>query len=161
MDFFIERIRDILWAEEQQIQLFPTMMEKTTSKELVHIFGKHLKETEWHADRLIRVFSKTGRPVSTKRCEAMAGILREENEIVSQTKEDTFTRDAGLVMAAQKTEHYEIATYGTLVRLAGILELFEVAEILGKTLNEEVAADRALSEMAQNQINTTAGKEEK
>lgn len=160
MDFFIEEIRSIFWAEEHLIKAYPMMMEKSTSKALLKAFGKHLKETEWHADRIIRIFNKTGKPVSTKRCDAMAGIIKEENSIIEDTKEDTLTRDAALIMAAQKAEHYEIATYSGLVRLAKTLNLSEVAELLNETLDEEITADKTLSEIAERQINIAASGEE-
>ena len=160
MKLFIDQIRDIYWAEEHLMDAYHMMMKRSNSKALLQLFAKHLKETEWHADRLIRVFNMTGKNVSTKRCEAMAGIIAKQAEIAAGTHDDRVTRDIGLILAAQKAEHYEIATYGGLIRLAHTFGLDEVAEILEKTLSEEMETEKQLSALAKEEINLAASGEE-
>jgi len=154
--FFIDQLRDIYYAEQQLIKAIPEMQRACTTEELEDAFGDHLKQTERHVKRLERVFQTIGRKAEGEKCEAIEGIIREVKKIISETKEGTMTRDAALIIAAQKVEHYEIATYGGLVQLAITMNLHRAAEVLDKTLMEEEATDRLLTDIAEMHINIEA-----
>jgi len=111
--FFIDQLKDIYYAEQQLLKALPEMQKACTTEELEDAFGDHLKQTERHVKRLERVFQAVGKKAEGKKCEAMDGLIKEARSIISETKEGTMTRDAALIIAAQKVEHYEIATYGT------------------------------------------------
>ncbi|MBC7652923.1 MAG: ferritin-like domain-containing protein, partial [Oligoflexus sp.] len=112
--FFIEELQDIYWAETHLLKALPKMQKASTSKELASAIEKHLGETKNHVETLEQVFELLEEKAKAKKCEAMAGILAEGDSIVDDTERDSMTRDAGIILAAQKVEHYEIATYGTL-----------------------------------------------
>lgn len=160
LDFFIDEIRDIYWAEKHLAKALPKMGNKATTKELAQAFADHLIETEGHVTRLEEVFELLDRKAQAKKCEAMQGILEEADTIIGDTESDTMTRDAGLILAAQKAEHYEIATYGGLITLATTLGLPRVAEILRQTIGEEKAADEKLTQIAESRVNLAASQEE-
>jgi len=121
---------------------------------------EHLAQTEGHVKRLERVFEMCGKKVQAKKCDAMEGIIKEGDSIVEETQEGSMTRDAGIIMAAQKVEHYEIATYGSLVQIAKTLGMNDAAEVLHQTLDEEKQADEKLTEVAEWHVNLEAEKEE-
>lgn len=159
MEFFVDELKDIYWAEKHLVKALPKMEKSATTNELAQAFADHLGETEGHVSRLEEVFEKLGRKAQAKKCEAMNGILEEAESIIADTKKDTMTRDVGLILAGQKAEHYEIATYGGLITLAKTLGLKEVAGILKKTIQEEKAADETLTQIAESRVNRAASQE--
>ena len=160
MKFFIDEVKDIYWAEKHLVKTLPKMQKATTSSELATAIGSHLEETKVHVSRLEQVFELLGKTPQAKKCDAMEGLAKEGLSIIEDTEEGSATRDVGIILAAQKVEHYEIATYGGLTQLAKTLGLDDVAEILGTTLNEEKTADEKLSGIAENNINYEASEEE-
>ncbi len=159
MKLFEDELKDIYWAEKALTKAIPKMIKNATSMELIDALTAHLKETNVHADRLVKVFSIIGKKPVAKKCEAMEGLIKEAGEIM-ESCEDGAMCDAGIISAAQKTEHYEIATYGTLRQFAETLELDEAVTLLAATLQEEKAADEKLSEVAVSAINIEAAGEE-
>ena len=119
----------------------------------------HLEQTERHVTRLEKVFKLIGKEPEGKKCEAMEGLIKEAKSIISETKADTMTRDAALIIAAQKVEHYEIATYGGLVQLAITMGLTRAADLLDNTLREEGDTDHKLTQIAEAHINIDAEEE--
>ena len=158
-ELFIDELKDIYWAEKHLTKALPKMRKASTSEELAQAFEDHLAVTEEHISRLEEVFELMEEPARAKKCDAMEGLVKEGEGIIEDTDEGTATRDAGLIMAAQKVEHYEIATYGSLVQLAKTLGRDDVAEILQSTLNEEKEADELLTNIAVSTINVTAEQE--
>jgi ferritin-like metal-binding protein YciE len=157
--FFINQLKDIYYAEQHLVKALGEMQKATTTEELEDAFEHHLKQTERHLKRLDRVFKMIGTTAAAKKCEAIDGLINEARSIISETKEGTATRDAALIIAAQKIEHYEIATYGSLVQLALTMDLERVAEILEKTLQEEEETDQELTVIAETFINVKAEQE--
>jgi ferritin-like metal-binding protein YciE len=157
--FFIDQLKDIYWAENELLKGLTTMKKSTTTEELEDAFDNHYKQTERHIQRLEKVFKLVGRKAQGKKCEAMAGLLKESESIIEETEEGSITRDAALIIAAQKVEHYEIATYGGLVQLALTMGLQRAAELLDKTLKEEEETDELLTNIAEDHINVDAEKE--
>lgn len=157
--FFHDELKDIYWAEKHLVKTLPKMQKAATSSKLKTAFTDHLGVTKQHAARLEEVFKILGHKAQAKKCEAMEGITKEGSSIIEDTKAGTATRDVGLIMAAQKVEHYEIATYGGLIQLAKTLGYEECAEILVKTLNEEKLADEGLSDIAETAVNYKSSQE--
>ncbi len=157
--FFTDQLKDIYYAEQQLIKALPKMEEAATSEELKEAFNDHLHQTQKHVKRLEKVFSMLGKKPEGKKCEAMDGLIKEAEEIISETKESSMTRDAALIIAAQKVEHYEIATYGGLVQLALTMDLDDVSDVLDTTLMEEEETDYLLTDIAESFINVEAEKE--
>jgi ferritin-like metal-binding protein YciE len=160
-DFFHDELKDIYWAEQHLVKALPTMQKAANTQELASAIGEHLQQTKEHVSRLEKVFQMLGHKPSSKKCEAMEGLVSEGETVIEDTEDGTATRDVGIIMAAQKVEHYEIATYGSLVTLAKTLGYDEVAEILAKTLEEEKQTDERLTEIAENDVNYIATAEEK
>ena len=160
-ELFIDELKDIYWAEKHLTSALPKMAKAATTDQLREAIQAHLSETENHVSRLEQVFEVIGEKVVAKKCEAMAGLIKEGEEIISGTKKGTLTRDAGIISAAQKVEHYEIASYGTLKTLASVLGYSEAAEILNATLEEEKKADDMLTKIAESTINQSAVSEKK
>ena len=131
-----------------------------TSEELKAAFTAHLEQTKIHVERLEKVFELLGQKVKAKKCDAMEGILDEGDAIIEETVEGTATRDVGLILAAQKVEHYEIATYGGLAQLARTIAREDIANILAETLAEEKEADLQLTEIAESSVNYESAEEE-
>ncbi|WP_244228198.1 DUF892 family protein [Mucilaginibacter kameinonensis] len=159
MEFFINELKDLLWAENELVETLPEMAEAATSAELKSAFEQHLAETEEHVARLEQIFAILGLEPDSRKCEAMAGIVDEGDEIISATEEGTAQRDVGLIFAGQKAEHYEIASYGGMISLAKTLGYYEIAELLVLTLDEEKTADALLTEIAESQANFAASNE--
>lgn len=157
---FTDSLKDIYWAEKQLTKTLPKMKKAATTDELKFAIEEHLAQTEGHVKRLERVFEMCGKKVQAKKCDAMEGIIKEGDSIVEETQEGSMTRDAGIIMAAQKVEHYEIATYGSLVQIAKTLGMNDAAEVLHQTLDEEKQADEKLTEVAEWHVNLEAEKEE-
>lgn len=158
-EFFIDQLKDIYWAEQALAKALPKMMEAATSQKLAKAFEKHTKETEGQIRTLEQVFELMGEKAEGKKCEAMDGLIKEAEEIIKDTEKDSYTRDAGLVLAGQKTEHYEIATYGTLVVFAKQMGETEVAKLLQKILDEEEKTDISLSMVSEGEVNENAVQE--
>ncbi len=152
---FVNELKDIYWAENALIKAIPEMAKNATSKELVIALTGHLEETKAQVTRLEEVFSLVKEKVEAKKCEAMAGLVKEAEEIMKST-EKGMVRDAGIILAAQKVEHYEIATYGTLLSFAKTLGEDHAADLLQKTLSEEMGADVKLTEIAESFVNEEA-----
>lgn len=159
LEFFADEIKDIYYAEKHIIKTLPKMMKAATSPELRTAFEEHLEVSKTQVTRLEKVFELLGKKPQAKKCEAIEGITKEGEGIIEDTEEGTATRDVGLILAAQKVEHYEIATYGGLVQLATTLGLDEAAELLTATLEEEKEADTMLSDIAENNVNYSAAEE--
>jgi len=157
--FFVDQLKDMYYAEKELLKTLPKMKEATTTEELEDAFDDHIKLTERHVKRLEKVFQSIGKRAQGKRCEAMDGLIEEGNSIMEETEEGTMTRDAALIIAAQKVEHYEIASYGGLVALARTMGLNRAAQILDKTLEEEEETDKLLTEIAEAYINVEAEQE--
>ncbi len=157
--FFVDELKDIYWAEKHLHTALPKMKKAATSKDLADAFEKHTKQTEDHITNLEKVFELLGEKAVAKKCEAMAGLLEEAKSIIEDTEKDTMTRDAGLILAAQKAEHYEIATYGTLRVFAKRMGHNDVYDLLTETLENEKSTDVALTKLAEACINKEAAKE--
>ena len=157
---FIDLLKDIYGAEQQLVAALQKMCDAATTDVLQSAFEDHLYVTQKHAKRLEKVFSLLGKPAEAKTCEAMAALIKEGEQIIENTKENTMTRDAGLIIAAQKVEHYEIAAYGSLVQIALTLDHAQVASILEKTLWEEEDTDSLLTEIAETEVNPMADTED-
>jgi len=160
-ELFIDELKDIYWAEKHLTSALPKMAKAATSNELRSAIENHLRETENHVSRLEQVFEVIREKAVAKKCEAMAGLIKEGEEIISETEKGSITRDAGIISAAQKVEHYEIATYGTLRSLAGVLGHDEAIELLQATLSEEKNADQTLTQVAESSVNQAAKNEKK
>ena len=156
---FTDSLKDIYWAEKQLTKTLPKMKKAATTDELKSAIEEHLTQTESHVKRLEQVFDMCGKKVQAKKCDAMEGIIKEGDSIVEETQDGSMTRDAGIIMAAQKVEHYEIATYGSLVQIAKTLGMNDAAEVLHLTLDEEKQADEKLTEVAEWHVNQAAEKE--
>ncbi len=156
MEFFVDELRDIYWAEEHLVKALQKMEKKATTKELVDAFASHCEETKGHIKRLEQVFDMLDEKPKAKKCEAMKGIIEEAETIISDTQSDTMTRDVGLIFAGQKAEHYEIASYGGLITLAHTLDLIDVANVLKETIREEKEADKKLTSIAESRVNLSA-----
>lgn len=155
-EFFVDSLKDIYWAEKHLVKALPKMAKAATSSELIAAFEDHLNVTEEQVARLEEVFALMGKKAVAKKCDAMEGLVKEANGIIEETEKGTMVRDAALICAAQKVEHYEIATYGCLKTLAGVLGLTEVAEKLQVTLDEEKETDVLLTQVAESFVNQAA-----
>lgn len=158
--FFIDMLKDIYWAEGHLVEKLKIMMDAATTDELRDAFEDHYYATQKHKSRLEKVFRSIGENAEAKKCEAMEGLTKEAETIIKETIEGTMTRDAALIIAAQKIEHYEIATYGSLVQIARTLGYEDEAYILEQTLWEEEDTDMLLTDIAESDINPMADDEE-
>jgi ferritin-like metal-binding protein YciE len=159
-EFFTDALKDIYWAEKHLTKALPKMKKAATTEELKSAIEQHIAQTEEHVSRLEQVFELMGKKAQAKKCDAMEGLVKEGESVVEETEEGTMTRDVGIIIAAQKVEHYEIATYGGLVQLAKTMGMDEAAGILEQTLEEEKQTDRGLTEIAENNINWEAEQED-
>jgi ferritin-like metal-binding protein YciE len=158
-EYFVESLQDIYYAEKAITKALPKMTKAATSEELKDAFEEHLAVTQEQVSRLEQVFETIGEKAKGKKCEAIEGLIKEGESIIEDTDEGTATRDVGLIMAGQKIEHYEIATYGGLVQLAHTLGLEDAAELLAVTLQEEKETDVTLTSIAENNVNYEASEE--
>lgn len=158
-EFFLDELKDIYWAEQKLVKTLPKLEKAASTKELQTAFSSHLKETEGHVERLEKAFQILGEKPVAEKCEAMQGITDEGDTIIGETKTGTATRDVGLVLAGQKAEHYEIATYGALIQLAHVLGYDDIAGLFEETLQEEKNADQKLTSIAEEKINYAAAAE--
>ena len=139
--FFMDAVKDIYWAEKHLTKALPKMVKAASSEQLQTAIEDHLEQTKGHVTRLENVFEMMGQKVQAKKCEAMEGLLKECDSIVEETEEGTATRDAAVIMAAQKVEHDDPATYGGLVTFAKTLGYNHVAYVHAETPQEEKNAD--------------------
>lgn len=146
-DLFYDGLRDMLDGERQITRALPRMIKAATSQELKDALQKHLNETEAQIDRIENIFSLSDIPVRANKCEAIQGLLQEGDELLAAC-EPSATCDAAIILAAQKVEHYEIATYGTLRTFAEALDLDEQAKLLQESLDEEAEMDKTLNALA-------------
>jgi ferritin-like metal-binding protein YciE len=154
-DLYVNELRDLHSAEQQLIAALPKMAEAATSSQLKNALTTHLEQTRGHVRRLEQIFNALGDKPSGKTCEAMKGLIAEGESYVKASGDDS-VRDAGLIGAAQRVEHYEIAGYGTARSLANRLGEKNAAELLQRTLEEEGDADHKLSEIAEGEVNIAA-----
>ncbi|HEX6915919.1 MAG TPA: ferritin-like domain-containing protein [Chitinophagaceae bacterium] len=155
-EFFMDTLKDIYWAEKAQLKAMQKMRKQSTTEDLVDAFEQHRMQTETHVERLEQIFEMMGKKAQAKKCEAMAGLIEEANNVMEETADDTYTRDCALIVSAQKAEHYEIASYGSLVILARAMGHSEAAELLQETLDEEKETDQLLTQIAESYINEEA-----
>jgi len=151
-ELFVDELRDILGAEKQLMKGLKKMATKAEGESLKAAFEEHRMQTEEHVERLKKVFASVNLSPRGKTCKAMEGLLNEADEIM-ESFEDAAVLDAALISAAQKVEHYEIASYGCLVTYANLMEHREAAELLSQTLEEEKNTDVKLTEIAMQEAN--------
>ncbi len=158
--FFVDSLKDIYYAEKALVKALPKMQKAATTEELKQSIADHIEVTKEQVTRAEEVFEILGEKVQAKKCEAIEGLIKEGNSIIEDTEQGSLTRDVGIIMASQKIEHYEIASYGGLAQLARTLGLEDAAELLDETLAEEKEADQLLTQIAENNINVEASNEE-
>ena len=156
-DLFEDSLKDIYWAEKALVKALPKMQKNATDETLKDAIGQHLIETKEHVSRLEATFESIGVKAQAKKCDAMQGLLDEGDSIIEETEPGT-VRDAGIIAAAQKVEHYEIATYGTLAAFAKVLNKKEALKNLLSTLEEEKNCDSLLTQLADTNLNSKAKK---
>jgi ferritin-like metal-binding protein YciE len=154
-DLFHETLKDIYYAEKKLVKTLPKMAKKATAPELKLAIQGHLKETETHVKRIEQIFEDMGKRAVAKKCEALEGLIKETDEVTADI-EDKETLDSAIISSAQTVEHYEIARYGTLSAWAHELGMDDAAGLLEATLEEEKAADKKLSGLAEEQVNHRA-----
>ncbi len=154
-DLFEDALKDIYWAEKALIKALPKMEKNATSPKLKNAMAQHLKETQTQVTRLEDCFAALGKKAVAKKCDAMQGLLDEGKSIMEETVAGP-VRDAGIIAAAQKVEHYEIASYGTLAAFAKVLGEKKCLKPLLATLSEEKACDELLTSIADTDLNTEA-----
>jgi ferritin-like metal-binding protein YciE len=158
-NLFLDSLKDIYWAEKSLIKVLPKLSKSATAPELQQAFQQHLQQTEGQVSRLEQVFELLGKKAQGVKCEAMAGLTKEAESMIQETKKGSETRDVALIMAAQKVEHYEIATYGSLATLAAQMGNNQAKDLLGQTLQEEKDTDMLLTQLAESKINQEAEQE--
>ncbi|HLN19524.1 MAG TPA: DUF892 family protein [Bacteroidales bacterium] len=154
-----DQLKDAYWAEKAIARAMPDVVEKASSQELIDALNEHMDITNQQISRLENVFEILELKAEAEKCEAMEGILTEADDIIGELDEGP-VRDAGIIAAVQKVEHYEIATYGTLKSFANLLGEYEAASLLEETLEEEKEADQLLSDIAESVVNIEAANEE-
>ena len=159
--FFRSQLQDIYWSEQQLLKALSEMQKAATNKDLGQQFEDHFVQTEHHISRLEEIFGIMNiKPEATK-CEAMDELIKEGKTVIEETEKGSSTRDAALIMVAQKAEHYEIATYGSLAQFATSMGFEKITSLLDQTLQEEKDADILLSDIAEKKVNWLAETEEK
>jgi ferritin-like metal-binding protein YciE len=154
-DLFLHTLQDIYYAENKIIKSLPSMIESATNAQLKQGLKSHLGETQGHVKRLEQVFQMIGQKPNAVNCPAIDGIIEEAEEITGEV-EDKNVLDAAIIAAGQAVEHYEITRYGSLIAWANQLGRRDAAKVLEQTLNEEKAADKKLTSVAENQVNWKA-----
>ena len=154
-ELFVDELKDLYSAEKQITKSLPKLVKAATSPELKDAFESHLKETFGQIERLDKVFEILGKSPRGKTCNGMKGVLEEGAEVLEETEKGSSVRDAALISAAQRVEHYEMAGYGCVREYAKLLGQDEIAELLDETLAEEKAADSKLGDVAK-QVNPEA-----
>lgn len=158
-DLFLHELKDLYSAENQLVKALPKMAKAATNEELKAGFEEHLEQTKGHVDRLEQIAEQLGVKLGGHKCKAMEGLVEEGAELIDEDAEDVI-RDAGLIGAAQRVEHYEMAGYGTAIALATGLGHEDAVELLQQTLEEEKETDAKLTELAESTINVEAGAQE-
>jgi ferritin-like metal-binding protein YciE len=154
-ELYVEELRDLYNAEDQLIKALPKMAKGASSDELKEAFEKHLEQTKGHVQRLEQVFEELGEKTKGKTCQAMKGLIEEGSEVLKADGEDSVL-DAAIIVAAQKVEHYEIASYGSVRTFAQLLGQDKSAELLQQTLDEESEANELLNKLAEDIVNPEA-----
>lgn len=154
-DLFHHELKDLYSAENQLVKALPKMAKAASNEELKAGFEEHLEQTKGHVARLDQIAEMIGKKLGGHKCKAMEGLVEEGAELISEDAEDS-VRDAGLIGAAQRVEHYEIAGYGTAIALAKTLSQSEAASLLEKTLQEEKETDAKLTKLAESTVNAAA-----
>ncbi len=154
-DLYEDGLKDIYWAEKALLKALPKMEKNASDEGLKKVITKHLNETEIHVKRLEECFEELGKKAKAEKCDAMAGLIEEGEGIMEETQVGA-VRDAGIIAAAQKVEHYEIATYGTLAAFAKVLGHKKGLKLLLATLNEEKQCDENLTGLADTALNSQA-----
>jgi ferritin-like metal-binding protein YciE len=152
---YTDELRDLYNAENQLLKALPKMAKAASSEDLKEAFEKHLEQTKGHVERLEQVFEELDEKPKGKTCRAMKGLIEEGSEILEQDGEES-VRDAGIIVAAQKVEHYEIAGYGSARTFAHLLGQNKAAELLQTTLDEESETDEILNKLAESVVNPEA-----
>jgi len=147
-DLFLDELKDLYSAEKQITKALPKMVKAASTTELSNAFQSHLEETKGHVERLEKIFETLGKRGTGKTCEGMKGVLEEGAEVIEEVEKGPI-RDAGLISAAQRVEHYEIAGYGSVRSYAQLLGKNNIVELLEATLSEEKAADEKLTEISE------------
>lgn len=156
---FLEELSELYGTEQHQLLVLPLLKKAASSLKLQNVLASHLHDTREQIGRIEWIFQKLGHPAEARTSEAILGITREAEVVIAATVPGTATRDAGLIVAAQKLEHYEISGYGSLAQHARTLEYDELEELLESSLMEEKEADDLLTALAENYINQEASRE--
>jgi ferritin-like metal-binding protein YciE len=159
VEFFLHELKDVYGAEKQIAQALPRLRKAATSPDLSMAFEDHLKVTQEQIARLEQIFELMGQKAEAEKCEGMEGLLKEGETVISDTETGSATRDVGLIISAQKVEHYEIAAYGSLRQLAKTIDKTDISRLLEQTLEEEKSTDMLLSNLAETLINQDASTE--
>lgn len=154
-DFMIDGLKDLYWAEKALVKSLPKMAKNATSRHLTTAINDHLSETKNQVKRLEAAFKSLGIKAEAVKCDAMAGLLKEATGIMEETQPGA-VRDAAIIAASQKVEHYEIASYGTMATYAKLLGEKDVLKLLLETLKEEKTCDKDLTKLAKTEINVKA-----
>jgi ferritin-like metal-binding protein YciE len=154
-DLYLDELKDLYNAEQQVLKALPKMVKAATSPELKNAFNEHLEQTKHQVERLERIFKDLGKTPRGKKCVGMQGIIEEGSELLKE-KADPSVKDAGLISAAQRVEHYEMAGYGSVRTYAQMLGFDDAARALQDTLNEEGDADHKLTQLAESLVNPSA-----
>jgi ferritin-like metal-binding protein YciE len=154
-DLFVEELKDLYSAENQLLKALPKMAKKASNEQLAESFEMHAEQTKQHVERLEQIFEKLGKSPRGKKCQGMEGLIEEAKEMMAEDMDEDVL-DAALISAAQKTEHYEIASYGTVRTYAKLLGDDEAARLLQQTLDEEGETDKKLTKLAESSINIEA-----
>jgi ferritin-like metal-binding protein YciE len=154
-DLFVHELKDLLSAEKQLVKALPKMAKGAASDTLRTAFEEHLEQTKTHVERLEKVFTMADRPARAEHCKAMEGLIEEGSDLLKEDG-DAAVKDAALIAAAQKVEHYEISGYGTARALAELLGMQQAVDLLQQTLDEEKTTDEKLTELAMSEVNPEA-----
>jgi ferritin-like metal-binding protein YciE len=155
-DLFIEQLKDMSSAERQLVAALPKMAKAANSQELRQAFEQHLEVTKSQADRLSQIFDMVGASAGRKKCKGMEGLIAEGEELMAEEGMAPAVKDAGLIAAAQKVEHYEIASYGTLRTFADMMGHKQASQVIQGILDEEGRADKLLTQIAEKNVNMKA-----
>jgi ferritin-like metal-binding protein YciE len=155
---FESQLKDIYWAEKELTRFMPEVVNEVTSQELIDVLEEHMELTKKQVQRLDKIFSLLGSKPQAEKCEAMAGLVKEAEKVIESSQQGVI-RDAFIIGAVQKVEHYEMAAYGTLKSMATIIGEYEISSLLGETLEEEKDADMNLTDIAENIVNVEASRE--
>jgi ferritin-like metal-binding protein YciE len=158
-NFFLTSLQELYWAETHLIEMLNSMSAAATNTQLQEAFIEHREETEKHKQRLEEVFSQLAISPQAQPCMGLQGLFDEGWKVIDETEQGTAQRDVALIIAGQKVEHYEIASYGSLITLARTMGQNKIADILAPTLQEEKEADLVLTTIAETGINTEASQE--